>query len=298
MITILTPTYNRAYIIGKAYESLLRQTDFDFEWIIIDDGSSDGTKELVKTWTEKNTNFPITHRYKENEGKPSALNVGFSLAKGELTILLDSDDYLSDDAVETVKYEWDQLSNIRNEIAGMVFLQGYYKTGKPMSNLFPKDHYRTSSIKLRHKDHFKGEKAQVFRTEVWRKFPFPVFENEKLCSEAVVSNRMAIKYDAVFINKIIYWAEYLSDGYTAARKNRSIKDNLLGDILWYNEETTPHFPLAVRISSMIKYIGCSLFIHSPLTIIQKSCCKWLCVLLMPIGIAKCVWILIRKRKRK
>ncbi|MDR1052785.1 MAG: glycosyltransferase family 2 protein, partial [Planctomycetaceae bacterium] len=255
MITILTPTYNRAYIIGKAYESLLRQTDLDFEWIIIDDGSSDDTKELVKGWAENNHGFPITYRYKENEGKPSALNVGFPLAKGELAIILDSDDYLSDDAVETIKYEWDQLSGIQNEIAGMVFLRGSPNTGKPMCNLFPQDHYRTNSINLRHKDHIKGEKIEVYRTEVWREFPFPVFENEKLCIEAVVTIRIATKYDVVFINKIIYWGDYLSDGYTAARKNKPIKENLLGDILWYNEETTRHFPLAARVSSMIKYIG-------------------------------------------
>jgi glycosyltransferase involved in cell wall biosynthesis len=299
MITILTPTYNRAYILEKAYQSLLRQTDFDFEWIIIDDGSLDNTRALVENWVT-NSCFPITYKYKENEGKPSALNVGFALAKGELTIILDSDDYLSDDAVATIKHEWNQLNNnqIQNEIAGIVFLKGYESTKQPMSKLFPRDYYRTNFIKLRHKDHIKGDKAKVLRTDVWQAFHFPVFAGEKLCPEMVVYYRIAKKYDAIFINKIIYFGEYLNDGLTIGRKNSSVKKNLLGNILCFNEQSTLPFPLGIRINSVVKYIRYSLFLYSPLTTVRQSSCKWLCICLMPIGIIDHLRILFKERKNK
>jgi glycosyltransferase involved in cell wall biosynthesis len=295
MITILTSTYNRAYILDKAYQSLLRQTDADFEWIIIDDGSTDNTKELVENWIAENR-ITIIYEYKKNGGKQAALNDVFPLAKGELIIILDSDDYLSDDAVATIKHEWNQLSiQTRKEIAGLVFLRGYSSTTKPMSTFYPINYHRTNFIKLRHKDHVKGDKAEVLRTDIWREFPFPIYFGEKFCTEMVVFYRIARKYDAIFINKIIYFGDYLNDGLTAKLKHESARKNLQGKILCYNEQTTIPFPLGIRINHAIKYIRYSLFLHSPFATIRQSCCKWLCVCMMPIGIIDHLRTLLQER---
>jgi len=102
MITILTPTYNRKHTLRRAYDSLINQTNKDFEWLVIDDGSKDDTKELIDEFISENK-ITIKYFFKENGGKHTALNFGTNKAKGELVLILDSDDYLSNDAIELVK---------------------------------------------------------------------------------------------------------------------------------------------------------------------------------------------------
>ena len=96
-ITVFTPTYNRAYILENLYRSLQRQSFTDFEWLVVDDGSSDGTKALFERWQKEDNPFPIRYCYKENGGKCRAINYGLKLAQGELFFTVDSDDYLTDD---------------------------------------------------------------------------------------------------------------------------------------------------------------------------------------------------------
>ena len=107
MITILTPTYNREKTLKRAYESLLAQTNKDFEWIVVDDGSSDNTKSLIEGFINE-SKLDIRYIYKTNGGKHTALNVGTAEAKGELLLILDSDDYLSEDAIELSYAYWEK----------------------------------------------------------------------------------------------------------------------------------------------------------------------------------------------
>ena len=101
MITVFTPTYNRAYIIPKLYESLKRQTVKDFEWLVVDDGSTDNTSELLAEWTKEN-DFPVRYIWQPNGGKPRAITKALAEAKGEWFFIVDSDDFISDDAIETI----------------------------------------------------------------------------------------------------------------------------------------------------------------------------------------------------
>ena len=106
LLTVCTPTYNRAHTLPRLYESLVRQTSQDFEWLVVDDGSTDNTRELVDGWVAEGR-IRIRYVYKENGGKPSAHNLGVRLAAGELFFCVDSDDYLTDNAVELILSAWE-----------------------------------------------------------------------------------------------------------------------------------------------------------------------------------------------
>ncbi|MGL4943354.1 MAG: glycosyltransferase family 2 protein [Thermoguttaceae bacterium] len=284
MITILTPTYNRAYILTDAYDSLLRQTDKSFEWIIVDDGSTDDTESQVRSWISIG-HISIRFFRKENGGKHTAINLGVQHACGELTIILDSDDYLADDAIETIRNTWRDCKKTPKS-GGMVFLKGDDSTGKSMSTEFIRTNYWANTIQARHVDKIKGDKAEVYRTDILREFPFPVFETEKFLTEEVVWNRIAKRYELLHVNKIIYWAEYLEDGLTRSANQKNPFASIQGQILNLNEKTTKEFPLIKRISHTIGYIGKSLHSNSIWQTIRQSKSPVLCVMLMPLGIIK------------
>jgi glycosyltransferase involved in cell wall biosynthesis len=280
MITIITPTYNRGYCLKAAYESLVRQTINDFEWIIVDDGSNDNTRCLVESWLN-DTVFKITYIYKQNGGKHTALNVGIDLAKGELVLILDSDDYLSEDAIEKIIFEWQDVK-FNSEVGGLHFLRGYQRSGKCIGMPFVNDHEIASTIKVHYRDGVTGDKCKIYRSEILKQNQFPVFEGESLIGEAVVWNKIAKKYKVKNINTIVYLCEYLLDGLTANRVILSLR-NPRGGAAHANERVSFEFPLHIRFKSMISYIV-KLFNLKPLKlIILESNCKWLCVLLLPVG---------------
>ena len=109
LLTVCTPTYNRAHTLPRLYESLVRQTSQDFEWLVVDDGSTDNTRELVDGWVAEGR-IRIRYVYKENGGKPSAHNLGVRMAAGELFFCVDSDDYLTDNAVEVIRNNSEKLT--------------------------------------------------------------------------------------------------------------------------------------------------------------------------------------------
>lgn len=125
ILTIFTPAYNRAYILEKAYRSLQCQSDKRFEWIIVDDGSNDNTKNLVQKWQDENNTFKIEYYFQENSGKHIAINNGIEFAKGRLFLILDSDDYLRNDAVEIIIKYADTI-NIKMHYGGIVGNRAYF----------------------------------------------------------------------------------------------------------------------------------------------------------------------------
>ena len=148
-ITVFTPTYNRAYIIEKLYHSLQRQTFRDFEWLIVDDGSSDNTAEVVSAWQQEGNDFPIRYYKKENGGKCRAINYGVDLAEGELFFNVDSDDYLTDDALEKVSRWVDTLPEGGN-FCGVVGNLGISPTQTPNTPMAAP--YRDATLLERYAD--------------------------------------------------------------------------------------------------------------------------------------------------
>jgi len=203
------------------FESLLQQTVKDFEWLIIDDGSTDNTRGIIDEF-KKQADFPIGYVYKENGGKHTALNVGIRQIDSELTFIVDSDDALTTDAIETILHYHMQYSK-DEKLCGYAFLR-QFPNGKINGKLFSLDEQIGSYIKMRiNSGDIMADKAEVFFTRCLKEFPFPEYEGEKFLGEDIVWIRMARKYDMVHINKAIYVGDYQSDGLTKNRREHNIK---------------------------------------------------------------------------
>lgn len=212
-VTVFTPTYNRAYILGDLYHSLQRQTCMDFEWLIVDDGSADDTKALVASWQGEENPFPIRYVYQENGGKCRAINRGLKEADGRLFFTVDSDDYLTDDAIEKV-IRWEGELPKDGHFCGYVGNRGITPTQTP-NRLFPGGYLDGTA--LDRYDQVDGERAFVFYTEIHRKYLYPGFPGEKFLTEAVTWDLMAHDgYKMRFYNDIIWIWEYKDDGLTRA----------------------------------------------------------------------------------
>lgn len=208
-LTIFTPTYNRAYIIHQLYQSLLRQSSTDFEWVVVDDGSTDETSELLHAWKAEGR-VQISYIQQENQGKHVAINSGVALAKGELFFIVDSDDYLTDDAVEKVLTFWPKVRDDAT-ISGML---GYriFSKGKLVGNKLPDN---ISRCKLR--DAYllygsKGDKVVIYRTDIMRRFPYPQFQGEKFLGEQYVFDQIDDLYDMAVLKDYVYLFAYRHDG--------------------------------------------------------------------------------------
>lgn len=212
-ITVFTPTYNRAYIIETLYRSLQRQTFHDFEWLVVDDGSSDGTEELIARWAAEENPFPIRYARQENGGKCRAINHGLELARGELFFNVDSDDYLTDDALEKI-VRWEaELPKDQNFCA----IAGNLGTAP---NVTPNRLFEGGFFDGNAFDRYgevNGERALIFYTQIAKCYPYPDCPGEKFMTEAVTWNRMAHDgYQIRYFNDIIWIYEYKEDGLTNA----------------------------------------------------------------------------------
>lgn len=212
-VCVFTPTYNRAYIISKIYESLEAQTLQDFIWLVVDDGSTDGTEKLFSNYLN-NPPFPIIYKRIPNGGKQRAHDYAVSICDNELFFCLDSDDHLTDDAIETVVKAWNDCKSDPN-VGGILALRGtdeHTVIGTPM----PKGIEFSTQHDLFEKHGYKGDSALIYRTDVLREFPFDVEKGEKFIPETYVYFRIDQKYKCRLVNKIIQIGDYLPDGYTNA----------------------------------------------------------------------------------
>ncbi len=238
-ITVFTPVYNRAYTLGNLYQSLLRQGFLDFEWLIIDDGSTDNTSDLVKTWQQRITPFEIRLFSTDNGGKHRAVNKGLDYAQGEVFFVVDSDEFLSDDALEKID-RWFYEIEGDPTISGIVANKGI-SCSETLNPFFLEDYLDLSFLEALEyhengKSIFGGEKAIAFYSDVHRKYKYPEFEGERFLTEAIVYNRMAHDgYKMRFYNDIICIYEYLDDGLTKAG-NRLFLQNPRGYGLWWREK--------------------------------------------------------------
>ena len=251
-ITILTPTYNRASLLPRLFDSLLRQTNKDFEWIVVDDGSTDDTREVVANLKEKcGGAFPMGYVYKANGGKHMAINIGAERARGELLFIADSDDLLTDDALETVANSWHDISDDKS-FAGIAGLDITMDTREVIGSGLPQEHIDCNAIDIRYRHHVTGDMKEVFRTEVLREFPFPEFHSERFCPEQLVWFRIAHRYKLRYVNKPIYIAEYQPDGITAGITRARMKSPS-ASMLTYAELAECPVPFMARVKAAINF---------------------------------------------
>lgn len=253
-ITILTATYNRGYLLGKVYNSLVKQKDKDFEWLIIDDGSTDDTAKIVASFPQNK--FMINYIRKDNGGKHTALNYSHRYVKGKYVMVLDSDDLLADDAISIIKSYILQYDS-DDKIGGFSFERGTFE-GESYAGKSVKCDFVSNAIDYRINLNVKGDQAEVFKTEVFKKYIFPVFKNEKYVGEDYLHINMAYSYNMVYSNKIIRISDYRQDGLTAAGRKMLISNPLGGQIhgsLYFSKR----FQLKYRVKGMMLYICYGLF---------------------------------------
>lgn len=231
MITIFTPTYNRRKELERLYKSLLNQDYDDFEWLVVDDGSVDDTEEYINSLIKDNK-IKIKYFKKENGGKPSAYNKGLDLASGDIFLSIDSDDVLKDDVLEKIVSDFKNLSD---STCGVMYLQGYINdSSKVIGTKFPTDGLIDSYFNIYHKLYVTGDKLIVLKTKVAREFYFPIIDGEKFVPEALIFNRISLKYDFKCVNYVTSLKEYLNEGYSN-NYFALVKKNPLGNMLYFKE---------------------------------------------------------------
>lgn len=208
MLTIFTPSYNRANTLHKLYESLVKQTCKDFYWLIVDDGSNDGTDELVKKWQAENK-ISITYIWQENQGKSMAHNKGVELTGTELFTCVDSDDYLVENAVEIINETWKNANT--SDIGILAFRRTPSST---LTRIMKNDVNRTTLKNAYDNLGLKGDTMLVFKSEIIKKYSFPKFENEKFVPEAYLYDLLDQEGLLILKCKSLYVCKYLEDGYT------------------------------------------------------------------------------------
>ncbi len=208
-ITVFTPTYNRAFCLHQVYESLLRQTNRSFKWLIVDDGSYDNTRDLVLNWIEEGR-IDINYIYQENQGMHGAYNTAYKNIDTELNICIDSDDYLTDNAIALIHEKW--LREGGEEYAGLVGLDAKF-SGELIGKSFPK-HLKASSLEdLYYKYKIPGDKKLVYRTEIVNRYPnYPSFEGENFVPHGSLFIQIDKDYKLLCLNEVLVRVEYLEDG--------------------------------------------------------------------------------------
>lgn len=209
-LTIFTPAYNRAHTLPRTYQSLLNQECKDFIWLIVDDGSSDGTAELVQEWQKKNNGFEIRYIYKENGGMHTAHNTAYENIDTELNVCIDSDDALAEGAVSHILDIWDKKKT--DNYAGIIGLDADMNTGKVIGTAFPEDMKETTLAGFYDAGGI-GDKKLVYRTDIMKKLPpYPVFEGEKYVSLGWKYQLCDQRYQLVTTNTVLCNVEYQADG--------------------------------------------------------------------------------------
>lgn len=257
MITVFTPTYNRAYCLGNLYESLLCQTKKDFEWLVVDDGSTDNTKELIERW-KMTGKLNIHYERIKNGGKANAINFGVQRAEGELFFIVDSDDILMNSALEKIE-ALEKTISTKTGFAGLCFRRGNF-SGELLGKKLEVNVCEATSLEIAYKYGLVCDKAEVFYTEVLKNYPFPEIKGCKFCPEALIFNRIARDGLKLKIqDDVIYLCEYMNDGYT---KNfmRNLKNNAAGFAPYYKELFfTKGVPLIVHAKAFARYLQCICF---------------------------------------
>lgn len=291
-LTIFTPTFNRAYCLHKCYESFLGQTLKDFIWLIIDDGSTDNTKELVDTWIEEDK-ISIQYIFQENQGMHGAHNTAYELINTPLNVCIDSDDHMPPNAVADILSTWPIIKD-NDHYAGIVGLDADIE-GNIIGTKLPVHIKEATLYDLYHKHKIKGDKKLVYKTQVAKKFPaYPLYQGERFVPLGYLYQLIDQEYSLYPINKVFCIVEYQVDGsslnmlkqyrrhpngFAFSRKSRMKLGKNFKDIF----------------KNTIHYVSCALFTKN-WRFINESPRQILTILAIPLGILLNLYIRIKTRK--
>lgn len=289
-LTIFTPTYNRAYCLGNCYESLKRQTSKDFVWLIIDDGSTDNTNEWVSSWIAENVIEMRYHR-QENQGMHGAHNTAYEIIDTELNVCIDSDDFMPDDAVEKINAFWDEFGS--EHVSGIIGLDSYIDR-RIIGTKLPGHLERSTLFELYNKHRVTGDKKLVYRSELTRQYPYPIFQNEKYVGLSYKYYMLDQNYEMLLMNEIICCVEYLPDG-SSMNMLKQYRRNPKGFAFFRKElMKLPFASLSFKYKQAIHYVSSSLISNNP-SFIRETPYKTLTLLAVPIGIML-YWYVLKKTR--
>lgn len=286
-LTIFTPTYNREKEIVRTYNSLLRQSVFDFEWLIVDDGSTDETEKEVKKWIE-NSPFLIRYIKQKNAGKYRAYNQGLLAAKGELFFCVDSDDWLPDLTVERIiGYAKSLKGNLR--AAGIIGLK-VYPNMAVMGTTFSLELDSASLFDLEMLGQ-NGERSIIFRTDIAKQYLFPEETNEKFMTESVIYDRYYGEYVFCVENEAFTICEYQENG-LSSNPRKLMFDNPAGYKLYFAQRIDLPYSFLTRVKNAVSY---NIFskLYKGNAFCYRGKYRFLVKLLFPVG---CVFAWIYKKK--
>lgn len=281
-ITVFTPAYNRAYTLGRLYESLLRQTDQRFCWLIVDDGSTDLTEELVTKWM-KEKKLDIEYYRQDNQGKPAAHNKGVELTKTELFTCVDSDDYLKDEAIAEILSAWKELPK------DCIGILGYIEREREgVLTSCSDDRITKGTLRYLYDHGLSGDTILIFRSDVLKKYRFPKFDGEKFIPEAYLYDLLDQEGLLFLMKKAIYVCEYLPDGYTVCMA-KLLYRNPEGYFCYINQRLQLDKTGKQRFGDSARYIAMAIA-HRRKRIVRDAVYPIYALLAYPVG-----WVLYKKR---
>ena len=292
LLTVFTPAYNRAHTIARTYKSLCRQTCKDFEWLVIDDGSTDNTRELIEEWTSENI-IPIRYIYQENQGMHGAHNTAYKNITTELNTCIDSDDWMPEDAVETIKTVWRKYGS--KDVSGLVGLD-CFENGDVVGSEFPQN---LTCVKVGefYQAGGTGDKKLVYRTDLIKETPeYPIFKGEKYFSLAYRYLILEQEYSMISINKPLAIVEYQADG-SSYNMFKQYWNNAEGWKFYRLFEMGISKSIKRRIKLHIHYVS-SCIISRDANCIKNSPNKFLTFVLSPIGAALYLYIRYKVKNNK
>ena len=288
-LTVFTPAYNRADLLVRCYESMRRQTNQAFVWMIIDDGSTDHTRELVQTWARDEHQFILQYFYKENGGLHTAYNEAIARIETPLCVCIDSDDYMPDDAVEKILSFWNE--NGSEDYAGIVGLD-YYMDGKVIGDLLPQQKSVNLIDLLTGKYNIiNGDRTNVVRTELYKKYaPMKVFPRERNFNPHYLHLQISQEYDFLVLNENLRYVEYQPGGMSASilKQYKSSPNSFIETRKLYLSFSNTSFKFKFRHAMHL--VSSCILAKRFSDVLKITPRKMITVLALPFGMALSVYI--------
>ena len=288
-ITVFTPSYNRASTLPQCYAALLRQTCQDFEWLIVDDGSSDNTRELVQGW-QKDNKIAIRYIYQENQGMHGAHNTGHAHLTTELCIGCDSDDYLYDRCIEQVLARWNARPD--GAYAGVIG-ECRDQHGRTLAAI-PSELEETTLYDLRYRHGIKGDFKFALRSDLLKREPYPMIEGEHYMAVGYKYFKLDQDFKLLVIHDTLCCQEYLPDGEVSGKVKRYVTAPR-GFMHYRNEMMPLMHTFRLRWWEATHYVAEAIFAKD-WHFLRKAHCKGAVLLAIPSGLA--LNLIMRRRYRQ
>jgi len=246
--SIITPTFNQSQYLPRIFDCLSQQNDVDIEWIIVDDGSSDNTKEIVSSFEK---NFVINYIKQTPIGKPTAMNIGLEQANSHITLVLDNGYVLPDNILGDIWNYYDITSGKFKKDCACVAGLCKYDNGEIVGKKFPRDFFISDHIRFIANNNIAGDKCLFYVTEILKQYPYPIFHKERYITPNIIHSRIALSHNTLYTNQIFMKKQFAKNDSQA--RNLWIA-NPLGSELYYNEISLPPFRLNLQIKHISEYI--------------------------------------------